>query len=412
MILDPRWDASRRYGMFIHWGLYALAGFHEQYQYIQSVPRAEYAKLADRFNPMQFDARAIVRTAKDAGMRYLCVTTKHHDGFCMWDTAETDYKVTNTPFGRDVIREFADACAEADLALCLYYSIPDWHHPDAYNEHSSHQMKPEPEWTPEFDRYKDYIRRQITELLSGYGRIAALFWDIPPRISDPSLNELVRTLQPDILINDRGFDRGDYSTPERDVPGGKRFSRATEACQSIGRVSWGFRVNEDYYSDRYLMRELDKMLAMGGNYLLNVGPKPDGTIPAESVGALRRIGGWYHRVEEALVGTVPYTPDLGRNDCLVTRRGATLYLHMPDIAVAGGLFLNPIRTLPVSCTLLNDGRPLRTAVESMPPCPVWTGRPPEVGEYLHVSGIPVNDFAGEPVVIKLVFASETDFPQE
>ena len=171
MINAAHWDASRRFGLFLHWGVYALSEFHEQYQFVMQIPREEYEQFPKRFNPTRFDAREIVSLAKSVGMRYLCVTSKHHDGFCMWDTDETDYKVTNTPFGRDVVGELAAACAEQDMAFCLYYSIPDWHHPNAYNPKSSHQIAPRPTDEPDMSRYIAYIKRQITELLTRYGAV-------------------------------------------------------------------------------------------------------------------------------------------------------------------------------------------------------------------------------------------------
>ena len=402
MINAAHWDASRRFGLFLHWGVYALSEFHEQYQFVMQIPREEYEQFPKRFNPTRFDAREIVSLAKSVGMRYLCVTSKHHDGFCMWDTDETDYKVTNTPFGRDVVGELAAACAEQDMAFCLYYSIPDWHHPNAYNPKSSHQIAPRPTDEPDMSRYIAYIKRQITELLTRYGKISALFWDIPPQIHDPSVNELVRKLQPEILINDRGFSEGDYSTPERTVPDGKSFDRPAEAGQSVGRMSWGYRRDEDYFADRYLTGELDKILAMGGNYLLNVGPMPDGSIPPQARGVLTRVGDWYQRVAEAFEGAVPFHAPLGRDENPVTRRGDTLYIHFPSIPICGGLILNPLTKLPKECILLNDGRRIETALDRFP---TWVDYSRTTREYLHVKHIPVNEFAHEPIVLKLVFDS-------
>ena len=169
----------------------------------------------------------------------MVLTAKHHDGFCMWDTKYSDYNITNTPYGKDVLKMLADACRKHGVLLSLYYSNPDWHHPYGYNPASTHQWKALKRMDVNTGIYREYIKNQITELLTKYGSIYTFFWDIPPHINDPSLNELVRSLQPGILINDRGFDAGDFSTPEREYSQNNetRFPRMTEACNSVGEQS-------------------------------------------------------------------------------------------------------------------------------------------------------------------------------
>lgn len=205
---------DNKLGLFVHWGIYALTGVQEQAFARLDMPREEYEALATRFNPVRFDPDDIVLLAKKAGMKYICFTTKHHDGFCMWDTKYTDYNIMNTPYGKDVLKLLANACHRHGMLLSLYYSNPDWHHPKGYNPASTHQWKAVNQNQPDTVAYRQYIKDQITELLTDYGDIYTLFWDIPPKLEDPSINELARRLQPGILINDRGFSAGIFPPPK------------------------------------------------------------------------------------------------------------------------------------------------------------------------------------------------------
>lgn len=190
-------------------------------------PREKYEALIHEFNPIQYDPEEWVLLAKSAGMKYICFTTKHHDGFCMWNTRYRDYNITNTPYGKDVLKMLADACRKHGMLLSLYYSNPDWHHPYGCNPASTHQWKALKRTDVNTGIYREYIKNQITELLTKYGSIYTFFWDIPPNIKDPSLNELIRSLQPGIFINDRGFDTGDFSTLS--VNTAKTMKRASPA---------------------------------------------------------------------------------------------------------------------------------------------------------------------------------------
>jgi alpha-L-fucosidase len=391
------WFFAKRFGLFIHWGIYALDGWHEQVQWRQGIPKARYVQRAERFNPIRFEPDAWLDLAQEAGMEYLCFTTKHHDGFCMWDSRHSDYKVTNTPYGQDVLAKLAEACHRRQFPLELYYSCPDWHHPNALNFGGDHQLaQPNPGDQPDLLQYIAYVRAQITELCSNYGKIAGFFWDIPPKINIPDLNELLRRLQPGIIINNRGFGPGDYSTPERHVPDGQAFATPTEACQSIGVQSWGYRENEDYFTPLFLMRSLDKILCMGGNYLLNVGPHADGALPSAAYSILRRMGDWYHRVKEAFADSQPASSLCANPDCMLTRRGDTLYVHLPKGLNSSGLTLNPLRIMPREAKLLNTGQTLRCALEVLP---AYYQSPP----YLHLSELPASELQDEVPVIKLVF---------
>ncbi|HMP43337.1 MAG TPA: alpha-L-fucosidase, partial [Roseiflexaceae bacterium] len=406
--LFDNWFPYRRFGLFIHWGLYAIPGWHEQHMGRLGTPRDEYARLSRRFNPQKFDPDTWLDEAEAAGMRYVCFTTKHHDGFCMWDTRQTSFNVMQTPYGRDVLQLLAAACERRGFGLSLYYSNPDWHHPHAYNPLSSHQVAPAAGDRPDQAAYVAFIREQIRELCSNYGKIISLFWDIPPRFAEPSLNELVRRLQPGIMINDRGHAPGDYATPERHVPEGLRFETPTEACQSVGRQSWGYRRNEDYYSNRVLTSSIDKIMAMGGNYLLNIGPKADGTLPARAVRSLRNVGAWYRRVRESLEGAEPASHLLGRNDFLLTRRANTLYVHFCHGLEASGIALNPLVSLPQRATLLNTGRPVRTEIERMPTRFAGWGEWQPIQPCLHLYDIPVDRLSHESIVVKLEFTDLDD----
>lgn len=388
-----------KFGMFVHWGIYSLTGYHEQVRWRFFTPRAEYRKLMNEFNPVKYDPDEWVRLAKDAGMEYICFTTKHHDGFCMFDTKYTDFNIMNTPYHRDVLKDLSEACARGGLALSLYYSNPDWDYKYGYNSRSSHQM-PEKGDVEDIEKLKEFQKNQIRELLTNYGKIYTFFWDIPTNISDPSMNEFIRSLQPDILIDDRGWgDKGDFSTPERFVPDGHKFERMTEACQSVGEQSWGYCADEDYFTNRYLTASIDKIRAMDGSYLLNVGPMPDGRIPERSAEIVRRVGKWYNSVKEAFDAE----PHLLENRALVcTKRGSTLYVHIPDGLNARGLTLKPIDVLPKSVTLLNDGRSLKYSITTRPEDKGWSA-PDNIlrRQTLHIFDMPADEFADETMVLRI-----------
>lgn len=405
-----------RFGMFVHWGLYAIPAWHEQILWRGDVTRKAYERLIHEFNPVRFDPDAWLDLAEEAGMQYVCFTTKHHDGFCLWDTAHTNYKVTNTPYGKDVLALLAEACRKRNFPLSLYYSCPDWHHPNYPNMGRHHEMfGPRPGDEPDIERYYDYVEKQLRELLTNYGPIYQLFWDVNvAEYDNPALNALVRSLQPGILINNRGPGPGDYSTPERHVPEGGAFRTPTEACQSLGRESWGYRENEDYYTSKFLMQSIDKMMAMGGNYLLNVGPKADGTIALENVQTLRRIGRWYKQVKEAFEGALPAShlggrdeivsadevaSRLLRDEVLLTRKGNTVYVHACRDLQSNTIVLKPLTMAPKSAVLLNTGQALETEVEKLP----WYWREKA---YLRIRNIPVDELTDEVLIIKLEFGEE------
>lgn len=389
---------ERRFGLFVHWGLYALGGWHEQAQWRLDIPAQDYQEQMHRFRPDAFSASQWLDAVEEAGMEYLCFTTKHHDGFCLWDTQATDYKITRTPWGRDPLAELSRECARRNIALSLYYSCPDWHCPYSLNFGGDHQLpRPNPGDTPDLVKYMEYVRLQVRELCTNYGPLAQFFWDIPPGLQVPSFNEEIRRLQPGILINNRGFGPGDYATPERHVPEGGAFTRLTEACQSVGRRSWGYRKDEDYFSPGFLIRSMDRIFAMGGNYLLNVGPDATGTIPPQARQILRQVGEWYRRCREAVVLAKPAPGLVDNPEVMLTRRDSVLYAHLPQGAISTGFSLEPLAVQPLQATLLNTGDPLDASVELLPEFY-------QMGPCLVVRGLPLDKLADTAPVVKLEFA--------
>ncbi len=394
------WWFQRRFGMFVHWGIYAIHGLHEQEQWRYRVPRAEYVKLQQQWNPTRYDPNAWLDLAAEAGMKYICLTTKHHDGFCLWDTKQTTYNTMNTPYGKDVLRMLADACHRRGVPLCLYYSVADWHQPNYPNQGRSHELQPQPGDSPDWNRYMDFLKAQVRELCTNYGELGGFWWDMNvPKYVDPSVNDMIRKLQPKAVINNRGFDPGDFGTPERDYdPSGEEalvFTQRTEACQSIGSESWGYRKDEDYYDDRHLLRSIDKYLARDANYLLNVGPMPDGTIAPRPAAILRRIGKWYSAVKEAFEGATPASNETTNRNVLLTRRGNAVYVHLHRDPIKEVVQLKPFATAPRRATLLNTGKPVEFAVDMVPSDHV------EHKPYLRLRNLPVDDLADTVLVVKL-----------
>ena len=394
------WFFEKRFGLFIHWGIYSIPGWHEQMQWRMPVARNEYAKLAEKFNPTSFDPNEWLDIAESAGMEYITFTAKHHDGFCLWDTKETDYNIMNTPYGKDALGMLADACHKRSMPLCVYYSIPDWHHPTYPNEGRHHELQPQAGDTPDLELYMEFLKAQLREICSNYGEIHGIWWDNNvPEHRDPSVNEMIRKLQPKAIINNRGFDKGDFATPEREMRDAhgdvNNPMTPVEACDSIGAESWGCRVNEDYYSIARITAKIDYYLARGNNYLLNVGPLPDGTFPDESVAILQKIGKWYASVKESFE-CAEVSPADSELDLSLTENGNVLYAHLPKDFDRTGIILQEIKELPKSAVVLNNGVILKSAVELMPsrfqnePC-------------LHIWDIPVDELSNEKIVLKLTF---------
>ena len=301
------WFFKKRFGLFVHFGLYSIEGFHEQEQFRKGIPRKEYEKYASVFNPEKFDPYVWIETAKKCGMEYMVFTAKHQDGFCMWNTKTTDYNIINTPYGRDLLKELSDACHSEKFPLIIYYCITDNHHPNYPNRGKWHELPhPEDGDRPDRDKYLDYLKRQVIELCSDYGKIHGFFWDANHLdYRDESINWIIRDIQPAAVINGRGFDSGDYNTPEREfndaeISSVRSFTKPTEACQSFGIHSWGYRKDEDFYSTKYLIRSIDRILSMGGNFLLNIAPDASGQLDSRAVKKAEEIGKWFAKANKKI----------------------------------------------------------------------------------------------------------------
>ena len=245
----------------------------------------------------------------------------------------------------------------------------------------------------------------MRELCTNYGEIHGFWWDNNRTdVRDPSINEMIRKLQPNAVINDRGFDDGDFGTPERDydsyVNEVAAFDRPTQAVESVGHESWGYKADEDYHADSYLIRSIDKILAKGGVYLLNVGPTADGAIPPEAVRILQTIGRWYAAVNVAFHPAVPAPGETENRDVLLTRNGNNLYVHLYKPPPTSRVHLKPIRTLPKQAVLLNTGVPVETCVDFLPSEAVTDSGH---HEYLRLRNLPVNDLADTVMVVQLTF---------
>lgn len=326
------WWRDARFGMFIHWGLYAVpAGVYESQpvegigEWIMNsaqIPVAEYEQFAAQFNPVQFDAAEWVRIAKDAGMKYIIITSKHHDGFSLWDSDVSDYDIIDaTPFGRDILRELADAATEQGIRLGFYHSIMDWHNPDAQAPHYPTYNTSEKS-NPNFPSYvENYLEPQVRELVTNYDPVVLWFdgeW-IPEWTHEMGLEmyNMVRSLSPDILINNRvdkgrqgmqGMTRtdqqyaGDFGTPEQEILEGTS-TLDWESCMTMNDT-WGFKSTDDNWkSAETLIHNLVDIAAKGGNYLLNVGPTAEGLIPQASVERLAEMGDWMDVNGEAIYGS-------------------------------------------------------------------------------------------------------------
>ena len=318
---------DKRFGMFIHWGPVSLTAHEIGWSRGAQTPIEEYDNLYKKFNPTLFDADAWVKVAKDAGMKYIVLTTKHHDGFCLWDTQLTDYNIMNSPFHRDVVKELAAACKKGGIAFGTYYSVCDWHHPDFPLTSPGGSVKRE---KSDLDAYNKYLLGQIRELVTDYGPLITMWNDVPQMFEGRGVKtiEMVRALQPDITINNRSGDGGDYDTPEQQI-GGFNLDRPWESCMTISAHNawaWG--------GDKDGVKPLDSCLQMlisgaggDGNVLLNVGPRPDGMIDPAQSARLKEVGDWLAKYGDSIYGTRggPFKPGKWGAS---TRAGNRIYVHI------------------------------------------------------------------------------------
>lgn len=349
------WFTHDRFGMFIHWGLYALGARHEWLKNREEISTEDYQKYFDHFDPDLYDPKEWARAAKAAGMKYVVLTSKHHEGFCLFDSKHTDYKSTNTPYGKDLIAPFVEAFRAEGLKVGFYYSLIDWHHAD-FTIDTHHPMRNHPDAEKmnegrDMTRYAQYMRDQVTELLTNYGKIDIIWFDFsyPQRQwhgkpgkghedwESGKLLSLVRDLAPDIIVNNRldlldedGY-LPDIDTPEqytpREAPKLKGQSVTWEACHTFSG-SWGYyRDEESWKSPEQLVKMLVDTVSMGGNLLMNVGPTGRGTFDYRAKEALKVYGDWLDLHGRAIYGAVP--ADLKAPDgCRFTKANGRLYLHI------------------------------------------------------------------------------------
>jgi len=344
-----------KFGLFIHWGPVSIKGTeigwsrggerrgHRSGRNPRGIPVEVYDNLYKSFNPTLFDARKWAQTAKSAGMRYMVFTSKHHDGFCMFDTRLSDYKITSPlcPFGRDVVKELSAACRAAGLWWGVYYSPPDWHHPD-YR-------------TARHERYIRYLHGQIRELLTRYGRVDVMWFDgLGGSAKDwdaERLFKMIRELQPGILINNRCGLPGDFDTPEQRV-GRMQIDRPWETCMTLG-TQWAWKPNDRIKSLQECVQTLVRVVGGDGNLLLNVGPMPDGRIEPRQVKRLGEIGRWLERFGESIYDTRG-GPFIRARWGASTRRGRTVYVHVLDPKQLP-LAVPPLKARILSASVLGGG---------------------------------------------------------
>jgi alpha-L-fucosidase len=330
-----QWWHAAKFGMFIHWGLYSVYGHHEWAMEEEGIPVAEYEQLAKQFKPRPNASRAWAKLAKQAGQKYMVMTTKHHEGFCNWDTKLTNYCAAKQGPGRDLVAEYVEAARAEGLRVGFYYSLMDWHHPDGARCATDEAAR---------QRFVEYTHGLIRELMTNYGKIDVLWYDVDWPLDakgweSERMNAMVFKLQPDIIVNNRNGLPGDFSTPEQHITASKE-GRAWESCMTMND-SWGYqRADDNWKSAKTLVENVVECAQGGGNYLLNIGPKGDGSIPMESVERLSAVGEWMGDH-----GATIYETERSQVRSSVmagfTRKGNTLYVHVhnwPGSTVAvGGL---------------------------------------------------------------------------
>jgi alpha-L-fucosidase len=335
-----KWWHEARFGMFIHWGLYSQLGRHEWVMENEGIPVAEYEQLAKQFKPKPNAARDWARLAKQAGQRYMVMTTKHHEGFCHFDSKLTNYCAPKQGPGRDLVKEYVEAARAEGVRVGFYYSLMDWHHPDGARCATDEAAR---------RRFVDYIHGQIHELLRNYGKIDVLWYDVSWPLDaagweSEKMNAMVFQLQPEIIVNNRNKLDGDFSTPEQTITADSKH--AWESCMTMND-SWGYhRADDDWKSPKTVVRNLVTCAHDTGNYLLNIGPKPDGSIPEESVGILSKVGGWMQRNGPTIYQSEKCQPRRS-NYAGFSRKGNTLYMHVhfwPGSTVALGGLRNKVQS--------------------------------------------------------------------
>lgn len=342
-----------RFGMFIHWGPVSLKGTEIGWSRGREIPVEEYDNLYKQFNPVNFDADAWVQLAKDAGMKYIVFTSKHHDGFCMWDTKYNDYNIMNSPFNRDVMQELAEACKKHGMDLGFYHSTCDWHHPDFPLTSPGGSVERE---VYDIDRYTEYLKNQSVEIIKKYRPLLVMWYDVPQRfdsIRGQGVINHIRNIQPNILVNNRSGAKGDFDTPEQRI-GGFQNERPWETCMTIAQ-QWAWKPNDLVKSTEQCLHTLIRTVGGDGNLLFNVGPMPDGRIEPLQIERLKEMGEWLEQFGVSVYGTRggPYKPtDWG----VSTRKGNKIYLHVLNLPGDEPKIMIPDPGLDIlSCKVLEGG---------------------------------------------------------
>jgi len=363
-----KWWTDARFGMFIHWGIYSVPAHAEWYMNNGHVPRDRYAEYAKEFDPTNFNADQWVMIAKAAGMKYLVITSKHHDGFCMFNTKATTYNVVDaTPWHTDPLKLLSAACRRQGIKFCVYYSIMDWHSPDqeAANPDPDHPTYNPTSFVPgKKEAYIEYMKTELKELITQY-HPGVLWFDGEwmKGWTDQDGQELynyLRALDPTLIINNRVKGAGDYETPEQKIPPNGLPGHDWETCMTING-SWGYNATDQRWkSTETLLHNLIDIASKGGNYLLNVGPTSTGIIPQPEVERLLQMGQWLKVNGQAIYGTSasPFTQQLpwGRCTQRATKSGTTLYLHVWDWPQDGKLVVPGLKNKIVKAYLLQPNR--------------------------------------------------------
>ncbi|MCX5647113.1 MAG: alpha-L-fucosidase [Phycisphaerae bacterium] len=404
------WFRDSKFGLFVHWGIYAVPAGEwkdgknhaEWIMLTGNIPSAEYEKFAPQFNPVKFNASQWVELAQDAGMKYLVITSKHHDGFSMYDSKLTDYDIMQaTPFGRDPMKELALACNQAGLKFCFYYSVADWHYPDFPAKYSQRGFHGNPNPRADLEKYVEYMKGQVRELLSNYGPIGIMWFDgggsfnkqpMAQLIHAQEIIDIIHKLQPMCLVNNRLGLPADYGTPEQKIPG-QASKDLFEVCMTLNG-HWGYNKNDqNWKSPETIVRNLADIAGKGGNYLLNVGPTAEGTIPEGSVRTLREVGKWMKVNGDSIYGTtaspLAKTP-WGR----CTAKSRKLYLHVFDWPADGKLIVPGLKNKVTNAYLLAASD--KTCAVTQGAEQVTVAVPPEMPD--KIDTVVVLEIQGDPQV--------------
>jgi len=377
-----QWWRQARFGMFVHWGLYSIPagewgdknGYAEWIRHSAQIPVDVYDEFREKFNPVKFNADEWVKAAKDAGMKYIVITTKHHDGFCLFDSKYTDFDVMSTPYRKDIMKDIAAACTKYGIRLGWYYSIMDWHHPDYLPRRGWEKNRSSD--NADFNRYIKYMKNQLSELLTNYGHVDILWFDGEweetwNRKRGEDLLKYVRKISPETIVNNRvgagrtgmedtGTDEnltGDFGTPEQYIPATGIPGADWETCMTMND-HWGYnKSDKNWKTTKDLIRKLVDISSKGGNFLLNVGPKSNGTFPEQAVERLKGIRRWMSLNSESIYGTManPFNKfDWGTCTWKKEGENSKLYFHVFNWPEDNRLFINRVFNEPVRAYVLSD----------------------------------------------------------